>query len=308
MSFDERPPPVPRPKATTAPTPPLHGRTQGTAAPPLPPDDLPDSFPSGTPMRASTAEHVDIAALPDEPELPEALRARQQADLLRRVPAPRDRRPTLLPPGMEQPPKLPSAPRHADPGLVHPVRSGDPQRPPRARETSDVIRMFSPGDAPSPRGAPQPPPPSAGKLVRRGPPPAQISQQQTILPQQAAAPAWRAGQPVVPSVFPLQSDRMVALITEHRARLATLDLMARGLEIGAGLFGTISFAVLIAVLGSVLVGAGGSVLVTAGAIVGAVCGLGITGLMVATAAGLRQLAHTGAQVAALLESLSAPHR
>jgi hypothetical protein len=245
------------------------------------------------------------------------------------MPVPHGQRPTLMPSGFDIPPKLPGAQRAPDPGLVRPVKPpADSSKPDvgQPRESSDVIAMFPadgsrpqpmqpcvPDRPPSAAAAPQP-----GRLIRRGPPshvpgghapsPAPAWRQpapssQPSHPQPAPHPSQPAVQAAAPLFLPLPLDRLYALVAEHRARLALLDLWARGLEIGAGLLGTVSLAVLIASLVSVLVGNGMAVVVSATAIVAACAGLALTAVMVALATALRHVAHIGAQVAALLDAL-----
>ena len=68
------------------------------------------------------------------------------------------------------------------------------------------------------------------------------------------------------------------------------------------------FTGLIAALVSILVGSDVSVLAASAALVGGLCALSLTLLMVVAAIGLRQVAHNSAQVAAMLEALSGYRR
>ncbi len=149
-----------------------------------------------------------------------------------------------------------------------------------------------------------PPPQSqAGRLVRRPP-----QQSQPAVPQMPAAQPPQPPYRPPPSLLPLPTDRVVGLIAEHRARLVTLDMFARVLEVGAGLLVTLSLTVLVTTLVKALIGDTGGAL---SASVAFVCsGLGLAGTvgLVAGAATLRHLAHTSAQISALLEALSTPQR
>ncbi len=101
---------------------------------------------------------------------------------------------------------------------------------------------------------------------------------------------------------------MALLIAEHRNRLQTLDFMARGLEIGAGVLGMLAIIALATTFAAVVSGHSPGVLVTTTACIACATGLATSGLLVALSVGLRHQAHTGAQVAALLEALSGQHR
>lgn len=261
----------------------------------------------------------------------------------RHEPAPARQRPTLLPEGFEQPPKLPGAPRVADPALVRPVRpSVDSAKPnlgaSNAPESSDVIQVYDTGGAGEmkkatmhnmapPRTVPpsagmQPVPPPGPRAPMRKSPTVQPPVQPPVRPQpapppasyQQAAPApvshapntYASGQPPVP--LPLHPDQMVDLIAGHRGRLASLDSYARALEIAAGVLGTTSAGFLIATLVGLLVGSGHTLLGAAAALVAETAGLALTILMLGQSASLRHQASAASQLAALLEALSQQRR
>ena len=119
-----------------------------------------------------------------------------------------------------------------------------------------------------------------------------------------AVPPTAAMNPQAQSLLPLNPEILAARIADQRRRLHVVDGFARTLEVAAGILGTLALACLIAALVSILVGSDVSVLTAAGALVGSLCALGMTLLMVVGALGLRQIAHNNAQTAALLESLS----
>lgn len=254
----------------------------------------------------------------------------------RHEPAPARQRPTLLPEGFEQPPKLPGAPRVADPALVRPVRpSVDSAKPnvgaaAKAQESSDVIQVYDTGGAGEmkratmhsmapPRTVPPggglqavPPPPPQRPPLRKSP-----TVQPPVRPQPAAPPASYQAPPAAAVVhaapaaalpLPLSPDLMVDLIAGHRARLASLDSYARALEIAAGVLGTTSAGLLIATLVGLLVGSGHTLLGAAAALVGETAGLALTIVMLAQSASLRHQASAAAQLAALLEALSHQRR
>ncbi|MSP91431.1 MAG: hypothetical protein EXR79_06455 [Myxococcales bacterium] len=186
------------------------------------------------------------------------------------------------------------------------------------------------------RPPPAAPPPAAGRLIRRPAHPPQQPAAPTALPGGAAAPQFMSNGPQFmsnapqfmsnapqfmsngpqfmsngpqfmangPQLLPLHADRVYALVGEHRSRLALLDLWARGLEIGAGLLGTVALAVLIASLVTILMGRGGDFVGGATAIVASCGALALTAVMVALSTTLRHVAHVSAQVAALLDALS----
>ena len=74
------------------------------------------------------------------------------------------------------------------------------------------------------------------------------------------------------------------------------------------ILGTLALACMVATVVSILVGTDVSVLSASGALIGSGAALGVTLLMVVASIGLRQIAHTSAQLAALLESLSTYRR
>ncbi len=319
MNRDDQPPPMPGSHYGEEETS-LHVARQHDDAELALPDALPDLLPDELDdlppaIVGGTGAKVTLRAIDEHYPGRESTNERQQRQIhnqQRRLPVDQQRRPTLMPSGFDAPPKLPSAPRTADPALVRPARQAPDSALPsvgQPRESSDVIQMF-PAEASRPqpmyerpRGAPPTQPPaSAGKLVRHAPGVrAQVpASPAAVAPPQAPVRPSALG----PQVLPLSADRVAVLIADHRSRLQNLDLFARGLEIGAGLFGTVSLAVLIASLVSILLGNGQSVLAAGTAVVVSVGGLAITALMGAAAAGLRQIAHNTAQLAALLEALS----
>jgi hypothetical protein len=289
-----------------------------TAPPPLPEDGGSDPASVDLPDRPRTNTGLDIQAFPDgsETELGRAgLAAREAADLRRRAPAPRRRRPTLLP--GELPPKLPSARRTVDPGLVAPVRaapgSSRPDLVGRSRESSDIIQTFHSNEDSSKHE----PRPIAGQANRPRPRPLRPKKQLQRKPARpaprpqrpsGAVPPTVSMQPQAPSILPLNPDVLAVHIADQRRRLHVVDGFARALEVAAGILGTLALACLIAALVSILVGSDVSVLTAAAALVGSLCALGLTLLMVVGAIGLRQVAHNSAQTAALLESLSGYRR
>lgn len=257
----------------------------------------------------------------------------------RHEPAPARQRPTLLPEGFEQPPKLPGAPRTADPGLVRPVRPAADSAKPNVgnqeiRESSDVIQVYDTGGAGEMKRAtmhsmapPRTVPPGGG--LQAVPPPAQRAPLRKVPPAQPAArpqpapspasyqPAPPAYQPAPPAPahapqlnlpLPLHTDQMVDLIASHRGRLATLDSYARALEIAAGVLGTTSAGFLIASLVGLLVGSGHTLLGAATALVAETVGLALTIGLLAQATALRHQASSASQLAALLEALSQQRR
>ncbi len=228
-----------------------------------------------------------------------------------RVPAPPERRPLMPSAGVNTGSTL--AGQHqtvAPPGLLRPVRAPESSsRPPVgvATEVSDLIQTFEAGPDDSHPGMPYPavaqktiPPgsgmtiPPPGKILRHGP------------PGLAKAPPLRPVQPVVaalqlpatavkptqtPALLPLATEHVVALVLEHRQRLKALDTWARVLEVAAVLAGV---GVLLAVAAGQLPLAGGLALAAVA--------------LAAQATTLRHVAHTSAQVSALLDALSRPSR
>jgi len=299
MKSDDLPPPMP-----------THADDDATQVARRPARDVSETLHDDgedVPGLSGTGAKVNLRAIEEStsaPSLPN--RSITQSNMERRIPVAARNRPTLMPAGYDEPPKLPTAPRMPNPSLVRPVRPApELSRVPVGklpRESSDVIQMFasagSSPSVPSPLQArratvPPPPPPSSGKLLRRAPHPAP-----------SAHPQGLAG-PAAPSVLPLQPDRMAWLIAEHRGRLHSLDQMARGLEIGAGVLGMLAIIALATTFAAMVSGHSPGVLATATACIGCATGFGASGLLVALSVGLRHQAHTGAQVAALLEALSA---
>lgn len=303
-------------------------------SPPLPPEPdeedfeatsmaeaigAPPPLPGEPPDNPRTNTGFAVPSMPDggETELSRAGKAaRQKADERLREPAPRGRRPTLLPGDM--PPKLPGAPRTVQPGLVAPVQArADSSRPDlvgRQRESSDVIQTFhssgSNHDEPvaitdhTPRPAPRP----RAQLQRMMPrPSARNVPQRTAPPPVRNAPAARPA-PAGPAILPLNAEMLSVHIADQRRRLHVIDGFARVLEIAAGIVGTLALACLIAALVSILVGSDVSVLAASAAIVGCLSTLALTLMMVVGAIALRQLAHASAQTAALLEALTGYRR
>lgn len=289
-----------------------------------PPPELElDHRPLGLAARTgTTGAKVGVPALEEPVDTPGSP---SRAEQLRRLP-PRGPRPTLMPEGYDMPPKLPTSPKVADPGLVRPVRAAvDSPKPTvgQQRESSDVIQVFQSNtgqpvparpmaDRSSPGPRTVPPPQGQNRLIRKAPPPQPVAPPAPQPAQHASYHPGRTSAPLapqpVPAVLPLVPERMVGLIAEHRSRLQTLDFYARALEVGAGLFGTISLSLLIAVLVSVLVGGGVGLVVAATALLAGFGGLAVTGVMLAMATSMRHLASTSAQLAALLEALSTPPR
>jgi hypothetical protein len=252
----------------------------------------------------------------------------------RHEPAPARQRPTLLPEGFEQPPKLPGAPRVADPSLVRPVRpNADSAKqnlgPGNAQESSDVIQVYDTGGAGEMKRAtmhtmapPRTVPPGTGLQAVPPPPPRPPMRksptvQPPVRPQPAAPPASYQAPPPAPIAhpqpqaalpLPLSPDQMVDLIAGHRGRLSSLDSYARALEIAAGVLGTTSAGFLIATLVGLLVGSGHTLLGAAAALVAETAGLALTILMLGQSASLRHQASTASQLAALLEALSQQRR
>lgn len=251
----------------------------------------------------------------------------------RHEPAPARQRPTLLPEGFEQPPKLPGAPRVADPALVRPVRpaadSAKPNVGGNVQESSDVIQVYDTGGAGEMKRAtmhsmapPRTVPPNAG--MQPVPPPPRPPQRKSptvqppVRPQPAAppasyqappAPVTHTAPPPGPALpLPLHPDQMVDLIASHRGRLGSLDSYARALEIAAGVLGTTAAGFLIATLVGLLVGSGHTLLGAAAALVAETAGLALTILMLGQAASLRHQASAASQLAALLEALSQQRR
>ncbi len=267
--------------------------------PPLP--DRPPPMPADPLDRPHTREHLALSAMG---EIDQSTPAPHTANKRIRQPAPRRKRPTLLPPNSAMPPP----PSRRNSNVMQPVRPRQDLARPNLggslRESSDVVQTFDSGAAearPRPIQAKTGPKrPSRLELrrkavaARRQPQP---RRQLRPAPQMAPAQAAYA-------TLPISAEALAMLIADQRRRLHVLDGFARGLEIGAGVLGTLSLAVLIAALVSIMVGQDVSVLNASTALVGSGAALGLTLLMVVASVALRQLAHISAQIAALLESLT----
>ncbi|MSQ85173.1 MAG: hypothetical protein EXR77_20240 [Myxococcales bacterium] len=270
---------------------------------------------AGTEVHSGTgAKFHQLAAMEDD------LESTSKPAEIARSPAPTRQRPTLLPAAFEQPPKLPGAVKTVEPGLLRPVRAnGDGAGGPvnLNRESSDVISTYDIGRSGSePKRAtllPMAPPrthaPGSGLQAVQAVPPAPVGRSPVrrvpTAPPAQPGPA-RPAQMVIANYgpLPLNADTMVGLIAAHRARMATLDLYARALEISAGVLGSLAGGFLITTLVALLVGHGNTLLSAATALVVQVAGICLAVLMMAMAAALRHLASTAAQQAALLEALS----
>lgn len=321
----ERPPPFP----------PADGEaTQFVSAmePPPPPPPMPREpvMPRQETQHTNTRFAVPIANEGNTDMGPAGRQRRQTADARIRQPAPAARRPTLLP-------NLASAqqvrgPKTIRPGVDNPIAVSDTGGHgfgENSRESSDIISSFQPGagggdaQAPAPhplKARPRPRRPSRQANVAR--PGRQPSGRQGRAPQGSgrqgatrAAPGRKPPprqtynpppRPSPPPALPLNQEHLGLLIADQRRRLHVLFGYARGLEIAAGVLGTLSLAVLIASLVSILLGSGSTVVASASALAGSATGLALTLLMVVGAVGLRQLAHSSAQIAALIEALCQP--
>lgn len=266
--------------------------------PPMPLDPL---------DRPHTSEHFAMETVDESNEMPSF----EASAVRRRQPAPQRKRPTLLPKNLPSIGTGAGRERKSS-GVMRPVHGRqDDSRPglgTSGHESSDVVSTFESGelnarpeplrpDVPSNRRALLRQSGGARRPPARRPAPAQ--------PQPAQHPhGSRAAPPQRPPVLPIPAESLAMLIADQRRRLHLLDGFARGLEIGAGVLGTLALAVLIASLVSILVGTDVSVLTAAGALVGAATSLALTLVMVVAAIGLRQIAHMSAQLAALLEALS----
>ena len=182
-------------------------------------------------------------------------------------------------------------------GLLPPVHAPDhPIRLPVSgkKESSDVIQTFEAGPDDAHPGVPHPaapqktiPPgsgvafPPPGKILRHGPPVPAHMQPARPLPPTAPRSTLAAHSP------PLETEHVVALVLEHRRRLKGLDTWTRVLEVAAVLAGV-----------GALLGVGMGALPSAG-------GLALAAVaLAAQATTLRHVAHTSAQVAALLDALT----
>lgn len=222
-----------------------------------------------------------------------------------RQPAPRRKRPALLPKNLlRQPVSQPNdnvmQPIHGRKDLNRPDISSS------QREVSDIVKTFDSHQVdanPKPLTSEHP---SALRNPRRDlvrKPAAARRQPPTRRPARTAPPPSPSlGNPNSP--LPLSAEGLAMMIADQRRRLHVLDGFARGLEISAGVLGTLSLAVLIAAMVSILVGTDVSVLNASSALVSSGAALGLTLVMVVGAVSLRQLAHLSAQVAALLEALA----
>lgn len=181
--------------------------------------------------------------------------------------------------------------------MLHPPLGAKP-------ESSDVIQTFEAGPDDAHPGIPHPaapqktiapgsgvtiPPP--GKILRHGPP-GQPRVPALRQPALAAAvprpmPAAAAQPTLTPQVLPLQTEHVVALLLTHRQRQKGLDAWTRALEVAAVLAG----------VGVLLSAAIGALPVAGGLALAAIA-------LAAQATTLRHVAHTSAQVSALLDALT----
>lgn len=266
---------------------------------------LPDRAPNPRPVPLATGARVGMPAVQDSSPM-------NPSPHIDRAPVPVERRPLMPTPGANTNSTL--AGQHntiAPPGLLKPVRAPDNStRPPvsATHESSDLIQTFQAGPDDAHPGVPSPaaahktiapgsgltiPPP--GKLLRHGPPvqPAQAkaphhgNQQLRAVPPATPRPPPTAIQPTLASVLPLPTEQVVALVLAHRRRLKALDTWARALETAAVLAGVAALAV--AVVASL-------------PIAGVLALLALA--LAAQATTLRHVAHTSAQVSALLDALS----
>ncbi len=275
--------------------------------------ESPPPFPDGpVPPEDSTHTHEQLA-MPAAVESgtdvgPAGRQRRRTADARIREPAPARRRPSLLPNADAG--RQVRGPDTVRPGVINPVKprqGGGRGFGEASRESSDVISSFQhpSGEAPA---VPQPIKTEGRARLRprrpkRPPPSVQPSRQRSAPPRQTYNPPQR---PAPPPMLPLNQEQLGMLIADQRRRLHVLYGFARGLEIAAGVLGTLSLAVLIASVVSILVGGGATVLSSASALAGSATGLALTLIMVVAAAAMRQLAHVSAQLAALIEALCRP--
>jgi len=268
--------------------------------PPMPADPL---------ERPHTREHHAMATVDDD----DAPAPTQRPDPRMRQPAPRRKRPTLLPKNL---PPAPTARRSSS--VMRPVRAREGTSRPglasTSQESSDVVKTFESGELDA-RPEPIRPDNMRGDNPRETAAPRRALIRKTGDGRRPQARRQPAGRPqpkparppasrTAPSYLPLSAEALSMMIGEQRRRLHILDGFARGLEIAAGVLGTLSLAVLIASLVSILVGTDVSVLNASSALVGSGAAMAITLLMVVAAIALRQMAHVSAQLAALLEALS----
>jgi hypothetical protein len=269
---------------------------------------LPDRAPIQRMLPVATGARVAMPAVQDSSPM-------NPAPQLDRAPVAAERRPLMPTPGANTNSTLAGqhntiAPQYTipPPGLLKPVRAPDNSpRPPvgASHEASDLIQTFQAGSDDAHPGMPYPavaqktiapgsgltiPPP--GKLLRHGPPIQAAPPKPPLRAVQAVTPVAKAPptaqQPALePAVLPLQTERVVALVLEHRRRLKALDTWTRVLETAAVLSG----------VGALLVG-----------VVGTLPMAGLLALTAIALAGqattLRHVAHTSAQVSALLDALS----
>ncbi len=280
----------------------------GTLPPPsrpslpnLPP--LPDQLPA-TPrvQTAATGARVGMPAVEDSSVL-------NPSPHLSREPVPDARRPLMPTPGANTNSTL--AGQHntiAPPGLVKPVRAPENStRPPMGiqHESSDLIQTFEAGPDAAHPGVPYPvapqktiPPgsgmtiPPPGKILRHGPPgqakpPALRPVPPAVTVQPHPLPATAVQTALPPQVLPLPTERVVALVLEHRQRLKALDTWTRVLETAAVLAG----------VGALLEVALGTLPIAGAFVLAAIA-------LAGQATTLRHVAHTSAQVSALLDALS----
>jgi hypothetical protein len=285
-------------------------------------DELPPPYPSEEEVESTS--FVDLGALPpthdgDSPKAatntrftvpalrddlvtdPRMAERREAAALQRKAPAPMERRPTLTSGAGDT-----RAPRTVRPGVLEPVRgradSSHRDFSHESAESSDVISSFSAGLPPSLMAQPPAMPPAEGRprLERRPPRPAGVA------PGGARpAPIAPAATQFIPpqSSLPLEAEHVSALIADQRRRLHVLFAWARGLEVAAGVLGTISLAVLVTSVVGALLATGPALLPGAAAFVAAAAGAGLALVQVVAAVALRQLAHLSAQQTALIEAL-----
>ncbi|MEY3011864.1 MAG: hypothetical protein RIT45_599 [Pseudomonadota bacterium] len=252
------------------------------------------------PERTSTNTRFGMPAARDDSSTgPASQRRQRELDAQRREPAPAQRRPTLF--GSELAAGT-AGPKTVRPGVLAPVRprtdSHKPDVGAHALESSDVISTFS-ADASQP-AVPQPVAPrSRPRLERRPPRPAGAPQAARPAPPPPTMHALGS----TLTTLPLDHEQLMAMIGNQRRRMRILFAWARALEVGAGVLGTLSLAVLVtAVVGSLLATTP-ALLPGAAALIGAASGVGIALMMVVGAVALRQLTHLSAQHAALLEAL-----
>ena len=285
-------PPPPRPPA------------EGAEPPPLP------DAPAVTPRLLGTATGARVAV--PAVQNSSVLNQKPRLDL---QPAPAARLPMMPPHGANTNSTLAgqhhaiAAPRPIDPGLLRPIRPpDDATRPPlgKAQESSDVLQTFEVGPDDAHPGMPYPavaqktiPPgsgltiPPPGKLLRHGPPALAHGKGQALRAVPPAPVAYAPGPSPAPGpqVLPLETERVVELVREHRRQLRALDLWARGLEIAAGVA---AVALLVGVAVGAFAAAGGFALAAIA--------------LAAQATILRQVADNAARVAALLDALSGPRQ